>query len=149
MSEAGSRPHATPPKAEASPGGEEAPRPSFVSRTFGRWRQALWDIAAGARLPFLSGSEPDLPEEQADRLRSQMRECLEARGGEVLARAQAANIATAYLALSRTGKARFFEILAREFGVERAEVDRAIARYEAAEERSSSSRPSASCGARW
>jgi malonyl-CoA decarboxylase len=134
MSEAGSRPHATPPKAEASPGGEEAPRPSFVSRTFGRWRQALWDIAAGARLPFLSGSEPDLPEEQADRLRSQMRECLEARGGEVLARAQAANIATAYLALSRTGKARFFEILAREFGVERAEVDRAIAGYEAAEE---------------
>jgi malonyl-CoA decarboxylase len=136
MPEADLRPAAVAPEAEleASQAADDAQRPSFVSRTFGRWRQALWDIAAGARLPFVGGSDPDLPEEQADKLRSQMRECLEARGGEVLARAQAANIATAYLTLSRTGKARFFGILAREFGVERAEVDRAIADYQAAEE---------------
>jgi malonyl-CoA decarboxylase len=51
----------------------------------------------------------------------------------VLARAQAAGIASAYLGLSPTGRARFFEILATEFGVDRAGVDRAIARYQEAE----------------
>ena len=55
-----------------------------------------------------------------------------ARGGEVLARAQAAGIASVYLGLSQTGRARFFEILATEFGVERAAADRAIARYQEA-----------------
>jgi malonyl-CoA decarboxylase len=62
-----------------------------------------------------------------------MRACLEARGGEVLARAQAAGLASVYLGLSPTGRARFFEILAAEFGVERGAVDRAIAHYREAD----------------
>jgi malonyl-CoA decarboxylase len=103
---------------------------TLVGRALSRWSRAIRDIAASARLPFLSGVDPDLGPDQADRLRAEMRACLEARGGEVLARAQAAGIASVYLGLSAIGRARFFELLAAEFPVERTEVDRAIARYQ-------------------
>jgi malonyl-CoA decarboxylase len=105
---------------------------TLVGRALSRWNRAIRDIAASARLPFLSGVDPDLGADQAERLRAEMRACLEARGGEVLARAQAAGIAAVYLGLGPTGRARFFEILAAEFAVERGEVERAIARYEEA-----------------
>ncbi|MGH6915227.1 MAG: malonyl-CoA decarboxylase N-terminal domain-containing protein, partial [Geminicoccales bacterium] len=104
-------------------------RYALFGRTLARWSRALRDIAASAGLPFASDDDPDLPAERAEKLGAQIRACLEARGGEVLARAQAANVAGAYLALSPTGRARFFEILAKEFGVERDGVDQAIEAY--------------------
>ena len=106
--------------------------PSLVGRTLGRWSRALREIAAGTLLPFGGGDDPDLPAEQAERLGAEMRACLEARGGEVLARAQAASVASVYLGLSPTGRARFFGLLARQFGVERAGVEQAIERYRTA-----------------
>jgi malonyl-CoA decarboxylase len=114
----------------AEPASEQS---TLVGRALSRWTRAIRDIAASARLPFLSGDDPDLGPDQADKLRAEMRACLEARGGEVLARAQAAGIASVYLGLSPAGRARFFEILAAEFGVERAGVDHAIAGYQNAE----------------
>jgi malonyl-CoA decarboxylase len=120
--------------APLAPGAQPAAEQStLIDRALGRWRRAIRDIAASARLPFLGGDDPDLSAEQAERLRGQMRACLEARGGEVLARAQAAGIASVYLGLSPTGRGRFFEILADEFGVERGRVDRAIDHYRAAD----------------
>ena len=112
----------------------EAPvaRYALFGRALARWSRALRDIAASAGLPFATEDDPDLPAERAEKLAAQMRACLEARGGEVLARAQAANVAGAYLALSPTGRARFFEILAKNFGVERDRVDEAIEAYEGA-----------------
>jgi malonyl-CoA decarboxylase len=104
-------------------------RYALFGRALVRWSRALRDIAASAGLPFASDDDPDLPVERAEKLGAQIRACLEARGGEVLARAQAATIAGAYLALSPTGRARFFEILAKEFGVERDRVDQAIEAY--------------------
>jgi malonyl-CoA decarboxylase len=112
-----------------APGGDQS---TLVGRALSRWSRAIRDIAASARLPFVGGEDPDLGADQAEKLRSEMRACLEARGGEALARAQAAGIASVYLGLSPTGRARFFEILATEFGVDRAAVDRAIARYQEA-----------------
>jgi malonyl-CoA decarboxylase len=105
---------------------------TLVGRALSRWSRAIRDIASSARLPFLSGDDPDLGADQAEKLRAEMRACLEARGGEALARAQAASIASVYIGLSPTGRARFFEILATEFGIDRAGVDRAIARYQEA-----------------
>jgi malonyl-CoA decarboxylase len=129
--EASSAPSATPRlDAEAPAAAEQS---TLVGRALGRWTRAIRDIAASARLPFVGGDDPDLPADQADRLRAQMRACLEARGGEVLARAQAAGIASAYLGLSPTGRGRFFEILADDFGVERDAVDRAITAYQGAD----------------
>jgi malonyl-CoA decarboxylase len=118
--------------AEAAPAEPEPQPSSLVGRTLGRWSRALRDIAAGALLPFGSGADPDLPAEQAERLGEQMRACLAARGGEVLARAQAASIAAVYLGLSETGRARFFALMAQQFGVDRDQVERAIERLRAA-----------------
>ncbi len=127
MSEASSQLPALAPAAEA-----EAKAPSLVGRTLGRWSRALRDIAAGTLLPFGGADERDLSPDQAERLRAQMRECLAAHGGEVLARAQAASIASVYLGLSPAGRARFFELLAQDFGVERERVAAAIERLQAA-----------------
>ena len=116
-------------RAEPGPGPDGAvPSSTLVGRAFGRWRQALREIAA-VRLPFQGGTDPDLPGDQADKLAAEMGECLAAPGGEVLARAQAASIASAYLALSRTGRARFFALLAHRFAIERGPLEAAIALY--------------------
>ena len=92
--------------------------------------RAIREIAASARR--FGPATIRLRADHAEKLRAEMRACLEARGGEALARAQAAGIASVYIGLSPTGRARFFEILATEFGIERAGVDRAIARYQEA-----------------
>ena len=55
-----------------------------------------------------------------------MRACLETRGGEVSARARAAAVGRAYLALDAVGRGRFLGVLAQDFDVDRAAVDAAI-----------------------
>jgi malonyl-CoA decarboxylase len=52
-----------------------------------------------------------------------MRDCLDARGGEVSARARAAELGRTYLALSPLGRERFLRVLAEEFDVDRGVVD--------------------------
>jgi malonyl-CoA decarboxylase len=56
-----------------------------------------------------------------------MRDCLEARGGEVSARSRAANLGRTYLSLNPQGRKRFLQILAHEFSVDHTAVDQAIA----------------------
>ena len=55
-----------------------------------------------------------------------MHACLETRGGEVSARARAAALGRAYLALNDVGKTRFLQVLAENFGVDHHAVDEAI-----------------------
>ena len=50
--------------------------------------------------------------EQGDGFAARMRACLEARGGEVSARARAAGLAESYLAADRDGRAAFLRALA-------------------------------------
>ena len=97
---------------------------NLLQRTFqrvlGQWR----DIASGDdRAPF----SPDLPARDADRVRKQMRACLEGRGGEVSARGRAAALGRAYLSLTDEGRARFLRILATEFDTDRQAVTAAAA----------------------
>jgi malonyl-CoA decarboxylase len=108
---------------------------SLLDRTMANLRSAWRDIAQRA----LSTSGPlalkaDLPEEDLPRLRRLIGECLENRGGEVSARARAAELGRSYLGLSPAGRRRFRQLLARDFAVDGGTLRAAIAAYEAVED---------------
>jgi malonyl-CoA decarboxylase len=97
------------------------------------WKQAVrrlhgkWQTIAGAEYDAEAASlRPDLPGDDAQRLRKQMKACLEGRGGEVSARARAAALGRAYLALDATGRKRFLKLLAEDFDVVEDNVNAAI-----------------------
>ncbi len=73
-----------------------------------------------------AGSDPES-------MKAFMKECLEARGGEVSARMRAAELGETYLELDAEGRRRFLEILAGEFAVEEATIEAAIDDYRQAE----------------
>ncbi len=98
----------------------------FLDRTLRNLRSAWRGIAGAAYDATAASLRPDLPEEDAERLREQMRACLESRGGEVSARARAAALGHAYLALDDTGRERFLRVLVEDFDVDRDNVDAAI-----------------------
>lgn len=92
---------------------------SILHRTLGNLRSAWRAISQSNRAGEIPALRPDLPEEDSEALRKQMRDCLEARGGEVSARARAAALGQCYLNLNDQGRKRFLQILARDFGVDR------------------------------
>src|SRR4051812_48613364 len=102
---------------------------SLLDRTVANLRR-MWRDAAGI-LPHRGSARlaPDLEEADAELVRERMRACLEARGGEVSARARAADLGAIYLALNSLGRRRFLEILARDFGLDRALLKETAARY--------------------
>ena len=67
---------------------------------------------------------PDLPAEDAERIRPRMAICLEGRGEEVSARARAADLGRIYLALNPGGRKIFLEMLAC-FGIDDSELNAA------------------------
>jgi len=108
--------------------------PGILDRTLKQFRRA-WRLGSKYRGPLKDGVAPDLPDGDANRLRRQIDDCLEARGGQVSARARAADLGETYLVLNDAGRRRFLEILAREYDVETEAVDAAVlARQEAADE---------------
>ncbi len=111
----------------------ERSSPNILDRALGNLRNAWRDIAGSAFGLAAGALRPDLPEDDAERLRAQMRDCLEARGGEVSARARAAALGRAYLELERGGRQRFLRILAEDFGTDRAAVDAAVERLRRAD----------------
>src|SRR5579884_787543 len=109
---------------------ERAPTGFFegvFDRTLANLRIAWREIAESARgvlggLPRVEFSGDDV-----GRLRQQMLDCLDGRGGEVSARARAAELGRTYLALDARGREQFLQVLAREFDIDRKEVDRCCA----------------------
>ncbi|MFQ5618098.1 MAG: malonyl-CoA decarboxylase [Rhodospirillales bacterium] len=99
---------------------------SFLDRTLRNLRKAWQGIAGSAYDATAASMAPDLPDVDADRLRAQMHACLETRGGEVSARARAAALGRAYLALEAIGRERFLRILAEDFDVDSGNVDAAV-----------------------
>jgi malonyl-CoA decarboxylase len=95
-------------------------------RTLTNLRTAWRDIALSARgvLARAPRGEPGTDDAQ---LRLMMLQCLDGRGGEVTARARAAELGRAYLLLDDGGKARFWRLLAAEFDVDHAAVERCCA----------------------
>ena len=74
----------------------------------------------------------NLPDSDLSRLRSAIDSCLEGRGGEVSARARAAQLGRAYLVLDTEGKRRFLQLLVTDYDVDDAAVDTAIEKRNAA-----------------
>ncbi|HUK59509.1 MAG TPA: malonyl-CoA decarboxylase [Stellaceae bacterium] len=95
---------------------------SVFDRTIGNLRHVWRDIAASARGVMSNAPRPDLSGDDVDRVRTQLRDCLEGKGGEVSARARAAALGRTYLALNEAGRERFLRILATEFDIDRAAV---------------------------
>jgi malonyl-CoA decarboxylase len=85
-------------------------------------RLAWRDIASRGRISS-AAPKPELPRDDAERLRQQLRDCLDAKGGAVAARARAADLGRTYLALNATGRERFLYLLASEFDIDRGTVD--------------------------
>jgi len=107
-------------------------KPGLIDRTLSQLRGAWRDIAASTRVAVTGAVRPDLPDDDAARLKRQIVACLEGRGGEVSARARAADLGRVYLTLDDTGRARFLGMLAGEFAADHAAVDAAIAAVQAA-----------------
>jgi len=63
---------------------------TVVDRTLGKLRNVWREIASSTRGVLAGAPRPDLPEDDAQRLRQQMQSCLDGSGGEVSARARAA-----------------------------------------------------------
>lgn len=103
----------------------------------GLWREVAGSARDGGEILNFA---PDLPDEDLGRLRAQMYACLEARGGEVSARARAAALGREYLALDATGRRRFLTLMADEFGPDRAAIQAAI---EAMQDADDETRPEA------
>ena len=100
-------------------------KPSLIGRTLSHLRGAWRDIAASARGAVTGAVRPDLPDDDAERLRRKMLDCLEGRGGEVSARARAADLGRTFLTLNDEGRTRFLGLLAREFDAAMAAVHEA------------------------
>ena len=105
---------------------------AFLS-TLGNLRNAWRSIAGAAADDDALHVRPDLPDKDTEKIRQRIRECLEAKGGVVSAKARAAGLGRAYLDLDDTGKRRFLHILAHDFGVSGAGLDEAIEAYQRAD----------------
>jgi malonyl-CoA decarboxylase len=99
------------------------PSSSFFNRTIWRFRRA-WRLGGKNRLKH--GIAPGLSDVDVKRLRRQIDACLERRGGEVSARARAAELGELYLALNGAGRRRFLVILARHYDVHPKQINHAV-----------------------
>jgi malonyl-CoA decarboxylase len=98
----------------------------FLDRTIRNLKEGWQHIAGSSYDVSAATDRPDLPDADLDRIRTQMNECLEAKGGEVSARARAAALGHVYLALDDLGKERFLRLLAADFDLDRDTIDNAI-----------------------
>ncbi|HJU17133.1 MAG TPA: malonyl-CoA decarboxylase [Stellaceae bacterium] len=96
-------------------------------RTLSNLRIAWREIAESARGVLGGAARAEVSGDDVDRLRQYMLDCLDGRGGGVSARARAAALGRTYLALDAPGRERFLQLLAREFDIDRKEVDRCCA----------------------
>ena len=100
--------------------------PRLIGKTLGGMRRAWQEITGAARVRMTGALRPDLPDDDLKRISSQIDECLDGPGGEVTARARAADLGHCYLSLSSVGRQRFFRLLADEYGVDNVALSKAI-----------------------
>ena len=97
----------------------------LLRRTLVNLRSAWRAISQSMRRIHAPVLRADLPDEDADALRTQMRECMEGMGSEVSARVRAAGLGHSYLSLNDRGRKRFLQILSADFAVDWQELSKA------------------------
>ncbi|MFP6695306.1 MAG: malonyl-CoA decarboxylase [Alphaproteobacteria bacterium] len=102
-------------------------RESLFDRTFAPLRRALFGTAPSNEAGVA------LNEAGVEKLKQRIEDCLERRGGEVSARARAADLGHFYLNLDPDGRRRFLALLATDYGVDRARLDAAMGAFQALE----------------
>ncbi len=115
------------------PGPQRSGPPTLLGRTRDMLRQTWRDVIGVARVRLTGNVRPDLPDDDLARLRRQVDACLQTRGGEVTARARAADIGRVYLDLEDKGKLRFLAMLAQDYGVDRGLLTQAMAAVQLAD----------------
>src|SRR5215467_15943769 len=91
-------------------------------RTLTNLRSAWREIAESARGVLAGSPRTETSAGDTDQLRQQMLSCLDGRGGEVTARARAADLGRTYLSLDADGRERFLQLLAGEFDVDHEDI---------------------------
>ena len=95
--------------------------------------QRRWQAIAGAEYDEkTAGLRPHLPPEDRPHVAELMRQSLDPRGGEILARSRAAALGRVYLTLNQDGRSEFLGMLARDFDLEVTGVKKALADLNAA-----------------
>ena len=105
----------------------------FFERTLANVTGAWRDIASGAARS-IGRNGPLGGQHDAETLERLMLECLEARGGEASARMRAAELGEIYLRANDGERQAFLKTLARAFAVDQTAVERAIRRYQEAQD---------------
>jgi malonyl-CoA decarboxylase len=104
-------------------------RETLIGRTLSNLAGVWRDIANGAaRSVGLNGQAAAGRDPEA--LRAMMRECLNARGGEVSARMRAASLGQTYLQLDAEGREAFLRIMAKDFAADETRVEAAIEAFQ-------------------
>lgn len=89
---------------------------------WGAIRDVWQDIVKRTRGVRPVAIDPKLPGKDRRWIKEQIRNCLEARGGEVAARGRAAQLGHTYASLDEQGKKRFLKVLVQDFDVDFAAV---------------------------
>lgn len=101
------------------------PVDGILDRALARLKRGWHEVAGRDRASLADTLGPKLDDQGMDRLRAAIEDCLGARGGAVSALARAADLGEIYLKLDPSGRRRFVELLADEFGTDDAAVDAA------------------------
>ncbi len=86
-------------------------------------------MTGAARVKLTGTVRPDLPEDDWELLKRQIDACLEGIGGQVSARARAADLGRTYLSLNAQGRERFLALLGHDYGVDNGALGAAIATW--------------------
>ena len=104
----------------------------LIDRALGRMRRAWRDVAGSEDVALAGTLRPELPPEDAERLRRQINACLRGLGGEVSARACAADLGHVYLELNPEGRGRFLKLIAEDLRVDQEDLETAVAELQGA-----------------
>ncbi len=102
----------------------EAPR--LIDKTLSNLRRAWKELTGAARVKLTGTVRADLPGDDCQLLKRQIGACLEGLGGEVSARARAADLGRTYLGLNEVGRKRFLQLLAQAYDVDERAIKQGI-----------------------